>query len=153
MRPCIPIRATNPPIGEWLHEPKLDGYRTQIVKDGRQVRLYSRRGNEWTERLATLAEALAHIPCRSAVLDAELCLLAGDGVPSFAGLQAAFSSRRRDELVVYAFDLLHRDGADLRRLPLTERRRRLERLMARGYLHRRPESNSGLHSNPGVFLR
>jgi ATP-dependent DNA ligase len=55
---------------------------------------------------------LAHIPCRSAVLNAELCLLADDGVPSFAGLQSAFSSRRRDELVVYAFDLLHRDGAE-----------------------------------------
>jgi ATP-dependent DNA ligase len=38
--------------------------------------------------------------------------------------------RRRDELLVYAFDLLHRDGKDLRPFPLIERRRRLERLLA-----------------------
>jgi len=36
-----------------LHEPKLDGYRFQIAKDGRQVRLYSRSGHEWTKRLAS----------------------------------------------------------------------------------------------------
>jgi hypothetical protein len=35
----------------WLHEPKLDGYRLQVVKEGRQVRLYSRNGNDWTTRL------------------------------------------------------------------------------------------------------
>src|SRR5438132_13418954 len=68
IRPCNPIRATTPPVGDaWLHEPKLDGYRLQIVKSGRAVRLYSRHGHEWTERQATLADALAGIPRRSAV--------------------------------------------------------------------------------------
>jgi ATP-dependent DNA ligase len=43
----------------------------------------------------------------------------------------ALSSRQNHKLTVFAFDLLHRDGADLRHLPLTERRRRLERLLAR----------------------
>jgi bifunctional non-homologous end joining protein LigD len=57
--PCIPTTAkTIPHSDAWLHEPKLDGYRLQIVKDGRQVRLYSRNGHEWTKRLASLAEAL-----------------------------------------------------------------------------------------------
>jgi ATP-dependent DNA ligase len=53
-----------------LHEPKLDGYRFQIVKDGRQVKLYSRSGYEWTRRLPALAETLRGLPCHSAVLDA-----------------------------------------------------------------------------------
>jgi hypothetical protein len=38
IRPCIPTTAKAIPHGDaWLHEPKLDGYRFQIVKDGRQV--------------------------------------------------------------------------------------------------------------------
>jgi hypothetical protein len=45
IRPCIPTTAKAIPRGDaWLHEPKLDGYGFQIVKDGRQVRLYSRSG-------------------------------------------------------------------------------------------------------------
>jgi hypothetical protein len=76
-----------------------------------------------------LAEALAAIPCRSAIIDAELCLLGAGGVPDFYGLSAAM--RRGGDLAIYAFDLLHRDGRDLRPLPLVEHRRRLRRLLAR----------------------
>jgi ATP-dependent DNA ligase len=39
IRPCNPTRATSPGGDAWLHEPKLDGYRLQIVKSGRAVRL------------------------------------------------------------------------------------------------------------------
>ena len=67
VRPCIPTAAKAIPRGEaWLHEPKLDGYRVQIVKNGRQVKLYSRNGYEWTKRLASLVEALQAIPRRTA---------------------------------------------------------------------------------------
>ena len=59
VRPCLPISAKSAPIGDaWLHEPKLDGYRLQIIKTGRVVRLYSRNGYDWTKRLADLAGAL-----------------------------------------------------------------------------------------------
>jgi bifunctional non-homologous end joining protein LigD len=83
-----------------MHEPKLDGYRLQVIKDGRAVRLYSRRGNEWTRRLPALTDALAAIPCRSAIIDAELCLPGAGGAPNFYGLPAAMRRRRGDELVV-----------------------------------------------------
>jgi ATP-dependent DNA ligase len=73
VRPCIPTTAKAIPRGDaWLHEPKLDGYRFQIVKDGRAVRLYSPSGYDWTKRLASLAVALAGIRCESAVIDGEL---------------------------------------------------------------------------------
>ena len=40
-----------PPTGTaWTHQPKLDGYRCQIIKEGRRVALYSRNGNDWAER-------------------------------------------------------------------------------------------------------
>ena len=54
-----------------------------------------------------------------------------DGAPDFLGLQAAMGAGRQHELAVFAFDLLHRDGQDLQPLPLIERRRRLDRLLAR----------------------
>ena len=95
IRPCIPTTAKAIPQGEaWLHEPKLDGYRFQIVKDGRQVKLYSRSGHEWTKRLASLAEALQAIPRRAVVLDAELCFPGSDGGPDFGGLRTAFGAGR-----------------------------------------------------------
>src|SRR5262245_32433750 len=125
VRPCVPIRATEPRASAgWLHEPKLDGYRLQIVKSGRVVRLFSRKGNDWTKRLTAIAEALANIPCQSAVIDAELVLPGADGAPDFYGLQAGLSSRER-ELVVFAFDLMFRDGVDLCPLPLVQRKHQL----------------------------
>jgi ATP-dependent DNA ligase len=43
-----PFACWSPSLGEeWLHEPKLDGYRFQVVKNGRQVRLFSRSGAEY----------------------------------------------------------------------------------------------------------
>jgi bifunctional non-homologous end joining protein LigD len=130
VRPCIPTTAKAIPRGDaWLHEPKLDGYRLQIVKDGRQVSLYSRNGHEWTKRLASLAEALQAIPRQSVVLDAELCFPGADGAPDFGGLRTAFAGRQ-GELTAFAFDLLHWDDTDLTPLPLRRRRRLLERLLA-----------------------
>jgi bifunctional non-homologous end joining protein LigD len=139
IQPCSPIPASSVPTGDgWVHEPKLDGYRLQVAKDGAEVRLYSRRGQDWGKRLAALAEALQAIPAESAILDAELCLPGLDGTPDFAGLQAAMGSGREHELVVlaFAFDLLYLDGQDLRPLPLTERRRQLERLLERAKVPR-----------------
>jgi hypothetical protein len=65
-------------------------------------------------RMPALAAALAAIPCSCAVIDAELCLPGAGGVPNFYGLPAAIGRRRQHELVVYAYDLLHGDGRDLR---------------------------------------
>jgi ATP-dependent DNA ligase len=59
VRPCRPIPAKKPPIGGvWLHEPKLNGYRLQVIKDGPEVRLYSRNGHDWSKHRAILTDAL-----------------------------------------------------------------------------------------------
>jgi bifunctional non-homologous end joining protein LigD len=132
IQPCSPISASSVPAGDgWLHEPKLDGYRLQVAKDGTEVRLYSRRGHDWGKRLAVLAEALRALPARSAILDAELCFPGPNGTPNFYGLHAAMGSDRQHQLAMFAFDLLHHNGHDLRSIPLTGRRRRLERLLRR----------------------
>ena len=132
VRPCIPTAGKVIPKGEgWLHEPKFDGYRFQIVKGTRAVRLYSRNGYDWTKRLPGFADAFQRLPCRSATLDGELVLPDEDGAPDFEGLSTSVREAQEHELVFFAFDLLYRDGNNLRPLPLTERRRRLVRLVGR----------------------
>ena len=130
IQPCSPVTAKSVPAGVgWQHEPKLDGYRLQVHKDGPTVRLFSRQGYDWTKRLAVLADALRTIPTHSAILDAELVFPGADGVPNFAALRWAMRKQRAHELAVYAFDLLHLSGEDLKPLPLSGRRRRLKQLI------------------------
>jgi bifunctional non-homologous end joining protein LigD len=130
--PCIPTIAKAIPRGDdWLHEPKLDGYRLQVVKDGRLVRLHSRRGFDWTRRMPCLAKALAGLLCTSAVIDGELVFPAADGSPDFYRLQSAMAPGQQHDLAVFAFDLLHHNGEDLRPIPLIDRRLQLTELLAR----------------------
>jgi bifunctional non-homologous end joining protein LigD len=43
--PCIPTRAAKAPVGPgWVHEIKHDGYRLIVRRDGKAVRLFTRRG-------------------------------------------------------------------------------------------------------------
>ena len=70
IRPLSPSTAAHPPKGsDWLHEPKWDGFRFQIIQDGGSVRLYSRHGAEYTDRLPGMVEAFAKLPARTAILD------------------------------------------------------------------------------------
>jgi bifunctional non-homologous end joining protein LigD len=92
-----PTTARTVPAGDaWLHEPKLDGYRLQVINEGRKVRLFSRRGHEWTARFPGLVDELAGIPCRSAILDAELCLPGAGGSSASQERRARSFARRRD---------------------------------------------------------
>jgi bifunctional non-homologous end joining protein LigD len=59
---------------------------------------------------------------RAAYLDGEIAVLGEDRVTSFAALQDALSRGQAQRLTYHVFDLLHLDGRDLTRLPLTERR-------------------------------
>ena len=55
--------------------PGWDGFRFQVIKDGSQVRLYSRHGAEYTDRLPGMVEAFAKLRTQSAIIDGELCLI------------------------------------------------------------------------------
>jgi bifunctional non-homologous end joining protein LigD len=112
---------------EWLHELKFDGYRLVAVLEHGSVRLLTRNGNDWTERMPALARTLARLK-RDAVLDGELVVLDEHGVSNFQRLQNSLSAGSSAELVYYAFDLLFLDGADQRSLPLVERKRALAEL-------------------------
>ena len=58
IEPCIPTRVSKPPVGPlWVHEIKHDGYRLIARKRDGRVRLFTRRGYDWTARYPLICEA------------------------------------------------------------------------------------------------
>jgi len=120
------------PAGDdWIHEVKLDGYRTAARLETGKVRMLTRSGLDWTAHFRPIAAALAVPTIRAAYLDCEIAVLGEDGVTSFAALQDALSRGQTQRLSYHVFDLLHLDGGDLTGLPLIERKAVLARLIAR----------------------
>lgn len=111
----------------WLHEMKFDGYRCLVAVGGGRSVCYTRSGLDWTDKFREVAAALSALDCESALLDGEIVAIA-DGGSQFSALQAALSEGRPTEY--RAFDLLYRDGKDLRPLPLIERKEALHELLA-----------------------
>ncbi|AZS20768.1 DNA ligase D [Caulobacter sp. FWC26] len=117
-----------PPAGsDWAHEIKFDGYRMQLRVQGGVATLRTRTGLDWSDRFPQLIEDAAHLP--DSLIDGEVVALDAEGSPSFAGLQAALSEQDTDDLIFFAFDLLHTDGEALADLPLQERKQRLKTLL------------------------
>ena len=129
--PCLPTKALQPPTGDaWLHEIKHDGFRVIARKEGGRVRLYSRPGNDLTDRFP-LVGALAQLRSRSCIIDGEAVCCGDDGVPSFDRIRY----RRHDAAVfLYAFDLIELNGDDLRRNPLEVRKATLASVLAKAAL-------------------
>jgi ATP-dependent DNA ligase len=127
--PCLPTKASTPPSGGlWLHEIKHDGFRVIGRKDGAQVRLYSRPGNDLTERFPLIVEALVRLRSRSCIIDGEAVACGDNGVPSFDRIRY----RRYDASVfLYAFDLIELNGDDVRRDPLEVRKATLASVLAK----------------------
>src|SRR3954447_10100526 len=122
--PCLATPADAVPNGEgWLHEIKWDGYRLIAAIRNGELKLTTRNGHDWTKRFPAIATALAALPVETAILDGEAVVEDETGISSFSALQDALSDgRAADKAVFYAFDLLYRNGSDLRRLPLDERK-------------------------------
>ena len=73
--PELATLVENAPKGEgWLHEIKLDGYRTAARIERRDVRVLTRSGLDWTARFRPIAGALAALPVKSAYLDGEVAI-------------------------------------------------------------------------------
>jgi bifunctional non-homologous end joining protein LigD len=133
IKPLAPSASVRPPQGDdWLHEPKWDGFRCEIIKDNAGGRIYSRHGANYTDRLPRMAEAFAKLPPET-IADGELCLIDLRGAAHFYRLMREMRTKHPDEsqLVFLAFDLLFERGIDLRGLPLTDRKRDLHRLCSK----------------------
>ena len=117
------------PAGEaWLHEVKWDGYRiVATVVDG-NVRLWSRNGIEWTQKVPELAKAVASLKLKSAQLDGEMIVPTETG-SDFNALQGRLSAENKAPLRYMLFDAPYLNGEDLHALPLMERKARLEAVL------------------------
>ena len=117
-----------PEAAGWLTEIKLDGYRLLAsVRDG-EVKLTTRNGNDWTDRLPAVAAAVRQLDVASALVDGELVALDKSSVSNFPMLQAALSDGRDETLFFILFDLLYLDGWDLRACALRDRKQLLHGL-------------------------
>ncbi|HEX4323574.1 MAG TPA: DNA ligase D [Gaiellaceae bacterium] len=127
-RPMLATLTEDLPRGEeWEFEPKWDGYRALGYVHGGEAKLVSRRGNDLTQRFATVAKELVKaLRTPDAVVDGEVVALDSGGKSSFSAMQQG-STR----LAYEVFDVLEIDGEPVVDLPLTERRARLEKLLAR----------------------
>ena len=97
------------------------------IADGR-IRLFTRRGFDWTARYSWVVESAKALRVKSATIDGELVCAGKDGVADFSKLH----SRCHDgEAFLYAFDLIEHDGENLRGQTLDERKRRLGKLIRR----------------------
>ena len=115
--------------GDWLYEIKLDGYRLLARIDRGEVKLFTRTGKDWSDKLKPQCDALKRLGIRNAWIDGEIVVLDEQGRPSFQLLQNAFEHERAGSISFVAFDLPYADGHDLRKSPLRERRALLKQLI------------------------
>lgn len=112
----------------WRYEIKFDGYRLLARIDGRDVRLFTRQGHDWTPKLKALAKEVGSLGLPDGWLDGEIVVMGKHGETDFQALQNAFETAHADTIQYFVFDLPFYAGHDLRKVPLAERRALLRRL-------------------------
>ena len=127
-------------IGSAAVEPKLDGFRVQIHRDGDRVRIYSRNLEDMSRMFPDVSHAARTQLKQPRVIIEGEAMGVDPETGEFLPFQVTSSRRRRHgidaaareiPLHVHAFDLLY-DGDNVIELPFTERRQRLEALVAEG---------------------
>jgi ATP-dependent DNA ligase len=139
--PILPMLAKRvgelPPGESWIFEPKWDGFRTLVFRDGDEIFIQSRDEKPLDRYFPELVETLkAQLP-QQCVLDGEI-VIAGDGGLEFETLQHRLhpaASRVRmlaaqTPASVVFFDVLCEGERDLRSTPFAERRKVLETILA-----------------------
>lgn len=122
MQPMLATLVDAAPASEgWHAEIKLDGYRVLIRIAGDDIRVFTRSGQDWTDRFVPAVDTLRKRGLPNAWLDGEAVVTNEQGLPDFQALQRAFDENAQDAILIYVFDLPWCNGRDLRDLPLRER--------------------------------
>ena len=137
MEPMLSAPADGIPKGDsWAYELKWDGFRTLVFREGDEVALISRGARPMTRYFPELLPAFRGLRESQLVLDGELVVVAEKGLDFGALQQRIHPADSRVRMLseatpawFIAFDLLAEGGSDLRKRPLGERRKRLERLL------------------------
>jgi bifunctional non-homologous end joining protein LigD len=133
--------ATDKPFDDpnWLFEIKWDGYRAVAFIEEGELRLVSRTQNDLTKQFRELADLPKSVSAQSAILDGEIVALDAQGRPSFSLMQQRAGFRPGKHrlpgkegvpVIYYTFDLLYLDGADLRLVPLEQRKETLQSIIS-----------------------
>jgi ATP-dependent DNA ligase len=146
IKPQLARPAKELPTGDgWRYEPKWDGFRTVVFREGDEVYLQSRNGKPMNRYFPEVIPQVLSLPGDRLVLDGELILVV-DGIQEFDLLgQRIHPAKSRVEMLAkqtpaafVAFDLLA-DGDDVfLELPYSERRSRLEAAVATGQVELTP---------------
>ena len=96
------------------------------TRRGRAIRLITRNGNDLADRFPLAAEAVAALPVRSCVIDAEAIVCDDSGLAVFDLIRGHGRNRRA---ILCAFDLLEVNSEDIRAEPIEDRKRRLTGLL------------------------
>jgi bifunctional non-homologous end joining protein LigD len=129
VEPALATTIERVPTGaRWIHEIKFDGYRVQVHIRDAAVKVFTRRGNDWTKRFRKIADDAWHVSAGSAIIDGEVVAPAADGTTDFSVLQNELKGKST-KIILVAFDLLYLNGYDLRKLPLHERKAQLKKLV------------------------
>ena len=137
LQPQLAKSARELPAGEdWCYEPKWDGFRTIVFRDGDEVHVQSRNGKPMNRYFPDVVEQALALPAQRYVLDGEMVVTV-DGVQEFDLLSQRIhpAASRVERLAketpadLVAFDLLAEGDEALLDLPYTERRERLAALV------------------------
>src|SRR4051794_10643429 len=117
IEPALATSVDTVPNGQrWVHEIKFDGYRVQVHLRDAAVKVFTRRGNDWTNRFRKIAADAWHVNAGSAVIDGEVVVPAADGATDFSVLQNELKGRSK-HIVLVAFDLLYLNDCTRRHRP------------------------------------
>ena len=152
--PCLATLVEKAPDAKrWVHEIKFDGYRIQARLDHGKVKLMTRKGLDWTKKFPGVAKAVGKLHAKTALIDGELVVEDSKGISSFSLLQEDLKAGRGGRMVLYAFDLMHLNGADLKPLPLAARKAALSKLLRRGHDRAHLRFSRSLHERGPVLLK
>ncbi|QOZ51540.1 non-homologous end-joining DNA ligase [Bradyrhizobium sp. CCBAU 53338] len=130
VEPALATFADKVPSGaRWIHEIKFDGYRVQVHLANDGVKIFTRRGHDWTHRFKKVAADAWHVKAGSAIIDGEIVVPAVNGTSDFAELIKELKGSST-KIVLVAFDLLYLNGRDLRKLPLLRRKAELKKIVS-----------------------
>lgn len=126
-----PILTENPPrSSDWIHQVKYDGIRLLCIVQPQSILLLTRNQKKRNRQYPEILQIPNHMKARSFILDGEVICRSSTGKPLFSLVVPRDRSQNEQKIAqwvnqrpieYHVFDLLMKDGEDLRKLPLTER--------------------------------
>ncbi len=154
LSPQLATLVKAPPDGDgWSVEAKFDGYRVLARIEGGNARIITRNGNDWTDKLTRVAQAVESLGLDEGWLDGEIVVLKdGGNGQDFNALQNAIDHASNEPITYFVFDAPFLGGYDLRRVPLWQRRAALKTVVERRP-HERIRFSDDFPSSPADVLK